>query len=433
MKVVIVTYNWPPRNAIGTHRPYSWARYWSEAGVEVTVLTAQKHQFDAPLDLNLPELPNVNVIQVPYGRVAGASNFLVKHELARQILRKIKAKIVALSGCSIDQRNAWWPAANEVSLKLAKQADVVVSTYGPATAHLIAKDMKCENPRLRWVADYRDLWSQAPSSALSVAEVKKREQIELRTVGTYADVITAVSKDMVEKLSALSGKEAVHIPNGFDLDEEKLQCRLQRICLTPKKPFRIVYTGMLYEGYQDPTPVLNALVALKGAGRLSDEEVTIDFYGSRVSVARQLAGKNKYRPFIRLMGHVPREDALKAQQSADLLLLLESPAPEARGVLTGKLFEYIVAGKPILCVGSRPEYEIGRVLEKTGTGQVFGPDEYARLGDVILATMNGQGLYVHYGPTAEQILKYSRKNLASRMLKVVLDGCQKGASPDLFI
>lgn len=424
MKVVIVTYNWPPRNAIGTHRPYSWARYWSEMDVEITLLTAQKHQFDAPLDLNLPELPNVNVIQIPYGSVAGASNFLLKNELTRQILRKIKSKMVALSGRPIDQRNAWWPAANAVALKLAKQADVIVSTYGPAAAHLIAKDMKCENPRLRWVADYRDLWSQGPFSALSVAEAKKREQTELLTVGIYADVITTVSKDMVQKLSGFLEKKAVYLPNGFDLDEEKIISRLQSIYLMPKKPFRIVYTGMLYDGFQDPTPLLDALVALKRAGRLRDEKVTVDFYGSRVSVAHQLAQKNKYRLFIRLMGHVPREDALKAQQSADLLLLLASPAPEARGVLTGKIFEYIVAGKPILCVGSRPEYEIGRVLEKTGTGQVFGPDEYARLGEVILETMNGQGLYVHYAPNVKHILEYSRKNLASRMLKVVLGGCQ---------
>ena len=58
MRIVIVTYNWPPRNAIGTHRPYSWARYWSEAGAKITVLTAAKHAFDAPLDLYLPNIPN---------------------------------------------------------------------------------------------------------------------------------------------------------------------------------------------------------------------------------------------------------------------------------------------------------------------------------------------------------------------------------------
>ena len=46
LKITIVTYSWPPRNSISTHRPYSWARYWSEKGQDVTILTAKKKIFD---------------------------------------------------------------------------------------------------------------------------------------------------------------------------------------------------------------------------------------------------------------------------------------------------------------------------------------------------------------------------------------------------
>ena len=66
-RIVIVTYDWPPRNAISIHRPYAWARYWSEAGAQVTVLTAIKQPFDEPLDLHMPQLQEVEVIEVPYG------------------------------------------------------------------------------------------------------------------------------------------------------------------------------------------------------------------------------------------------------------------------------------------------------------------------------------------------------------------------------
>ena len=68
------------------------------------------------------------------------------------------------------------------------------------------------------------------------------------------------------------------------------------------------------------------------------------------------------------MGHVSREKALQAQRNADLLLLLESSNEESRGVLTGKIFEYIASGRPIICIGSRLDFEIGQTLFKTGSG-----------------------------------------------------------------
>src|SRR5690625_3409835 len=66
MRVLIVSYNWPPRNAIGTHRPYSWAKHWSERGVSMDVLTAKKKFFDGPQDLCLSSLSSVRVTESPY-------------------------------------------------------------------------------------------------------------------------------------------------------------------------------------------------------------------------------------------------------------------------------------------------------------------------------------------------------------------------------
>lgn len=178
---------------------------------------------------------------------------------------------------------------------------------------------------------------------------------------------------------------------------------------------RIVHTGMIYEGHRDPTPLLDVLSKLYLKGDIDAGDVTIDFYGERVDLAKRLAGRADYAPFIRLMGHVSREKALIAQREAGLLLLLESPAAEARGVLTGKLFEYIAAGRPILCVGSRPEYEIGEILVSTGTGRVFGPDQYRSIEQIFIETLKGKGLYLDYMPVLDEILVYSRKRLAVEM------------------
>ncbi|MBA4208076.1 MAG: hypothetical protein C0454_00925 [Parvibaculum sp.] len=279
--------------------------------------------------------------------------------------------------------------------------------------------MKRVNPGLRWVADYRDLWSQGYAEEATETKHAIARKQELESVGERADLLTAVSNDMVHQLSVLTGKPVIRMPNGFDLDETVVRQRLAAIPKASSKPFRIVHTGMLYEGHRDPKPLLEALVKLKETGRIVEGDITVDFYGARVDVARQLARDPLFTPFIRLMGHVSRDDALAAQCQADLLLLLESSAPEARGTLTGKLFEYIAAGRPILCVGSRPEFEIGAVLGDTGAGVVCGPDEYDQLPSMLDQTMQGRGLFTSYAPNVDEVLRYSRERLALELLEVM--------------
>lgn len=419
MKVVIVTYNWPPRNAIGTHRPYSWARHWSEAGAEITILTAKKQAFDAPLDLTLPELPGVKVVEVPYGRATGLVNTFLKSDLARRLAKRVKALIDKRIERSTDPRMAWRGAARSVAHEIAQNANIVVSTFGPPAAHLIANDMKLANPNLRWVADYRDLWSQRYDSGASHEERARSQALECRTVGSNADLITAVSEDMVRQLRDLTGKQVLCVLNGFDIDLDTVRSRLLSVRRQPQRPFRIAHTGTLYEGSRDATPLLKALVALQQAGKIEHGAVTIDYYGSRVDAARKLAQDETFKPFIRIMGHVDRDRALAAQCAADVLLLLESPAPEARGILTGKLFEYMSAGRPILCIGSLPEYEIGKVLTKTGTGIALGPEKYNEIEDIILSSINGSGLIESFDPKMEEIEKFSRKKIAAKLFKKI--------------
>ena len=85
--ILIIAYDWPPRNVISTHRVYSFAKYWSKIGHTITVLTAKKKFFDRPLDLSLPRLPNVKVINLDYKSYVSYFNFLI---FFYNLLRKIK-------------------------------------------------------------------------------------------------------------------------------------------------------------------------------------------------------------------------------------------------------------------------------------------------------------------------------------------------------
>lgn len=417
LRIAIITYNWPPRNAIGTHRPYAWAKTWDEAGAQVTVITAQKHAYDAPLDLALPILSGVQVKEVPYGGIAGrVGGGLLKSEFLRGKTRAIKAWLRRLSGTSPDVRAGWRPASAKIAREVADESDVVISTFGPAASHLLAYDMKLHNPDIFWMADYRDLWSQSHLGDLSDKARSKLTLLERSTVGVHADALVAVSEDMVSQLQDITDKPVRLVPNGFDIDQKIVEQRLTRGASRPSLPLRIVHTGMLYRSKRDPEPLLRALVVLREQGKIQYGDVTVDFYGARIELARELAKHPDYSPFVRLIGHVPRDEALAAQQDANLLLILESPTPEARGVLTGKVFEYIASGRPILCLGSLREYELPKLLVRTGTGVAIENDEIDALADLVYQLANTEGHPKFYSPVLPEVLKYSRQAQAMDLL-----------------
>lgn len=421
MRILIVSYNWPPRNAIGTLRPYSWAESWAKKGAEVTVITSEKREFDEPLDLQFACLENVNVIEIPFG---GQSNFvsrLLKQPRIRKAAKRIKRLIGRHSTLAVDVRQAWAAPAGIRAAELASNFDAVVSTFGPASSHYVACEAKKSNPDLKWFADYRDLWSDNPHPDITDDQRSALRKKENATVAEWADVITTVSQTFANKLQAQLGKTPTVISNGYDISLSDLERNIEIPPPLPKKrTTRIVYTGTIYKGSQTPEPLLKVLMELHRDGKISADEVCVEFYGSRVEVAESFARNRNYAPFIKLMGHVPREKALQAQQTSDLLLLLENPAAKDNGVLTGKVYEYLAAGRPVLSLGSAANSEIAELLNSTRTGICCGMDE-GKIHEVIETFLKVGSSPGWYDPQILEIKKYSRDNQASIYFDLILD------------
>lgn len=372
-RVLIVTYDWPPRNSIATHRPYSWARYWSAQGLEVTVLTATKKFYDLPLDLALPALAGVCVHEVDYRSLIPVSNEASSRHTSFLVglLKRVKRLISCALGWEYDVRSAWAASADRMVKDVGADFDVVVSTYGPDSAHKIASRFKCENPSIFWVADYRDLWSQNAriSSSRFVQFLTRRKELK---VVRDADLFTTVSDELAHTLSNLVGKKPRVIFNGFDT---KLDLSLYQN--QPKirdGAIHIVYTGRIYPGKRNPSVLVHAIEHLIDSGQIAEGDVCMHFYGANTSVINDEIPSIKYPKIICHHGHVPYTRALELQRSADLLLLLESGDEDSKGILTGKIFEYIASGRPIFSIGSTPDSAISRVLKHTGCGRSYGSE-----------------------------------------------------------
>lgn len=414
IRIALVTYNWPPRNAIGTHRPYGWAKYWSRLGADVTVLTARKREFDEPLNSELPTLPGVRLIEVdyrsalPWGGYAGrrlrGQRFISS---LKQINRFARSKV----GVVLDPRDGWAESSREVATSVAREVDVVVSTFGPRSSHFIAAGMKRQVPSLLWVADYRDLWSNSHMGGYSRLAQRIQTLKERDVVGRGADLVTTVSDELAVDLRNLLAKPTYVIPNGFDAEE----CLTEQPLASAQR--RLVYTGMLYPGTRDPSPLFSALAKLRERNELRRGEIFVEFYGPLDPWLATLIESYDLREFVRMCDRVSRPEALSIQRSSDVLLLLESGESKANGVLTGKLFEYLAAGRPILSLGSGRDSAIARVLTECGVGVCAGNDDDAIC--QVIRTLLNNAKFSWYQPKPERIAAYSRDRQSESLLAVI--------------
>jgi glycosyltransferase involved in cell wall biosynthesis len=147
--------------------------------------------------------------------------------------------------------------------------------------------------------------------------------------------------------------------------------------------------------------------------RLLPGDMVVEFYGARNTGIEEMIKVSGVGDFVRVMGHVSRDRAMDAQKGADALLLLESGAEDALGVLPGKLFEYIGSGTPIISIGSRNGSAIDRVLRHCQFGICLA-DDVGKI-ELTLQSLLASEVFDWYRPVPDHILEYSRERLASLM------------------
>ena len=417
LKITIVSYSWPPRNSISTHRPYSWARYWSEQGEDVTVITAKKQSFDHPLDLELPKLKGVKVIEVPYQFFG---KWIIQFSYIEKIAKLLRFRFFKFIGTDNDPRKNWFLTSSPFFSKIARESDIVISTYGPEVSHIIGCRMKMLCPSIYWIADYRDLWSDNPNLADTPKKLKEKiKKKEKETVGRYADLITSISNDFCQRLYDLHKKPVLKITNGFDIKDQIVKKNISNKFPLLIKKLRIIFTGSIYSKEPSPVMLLDAIVNLVNNKKIPKNSIIVEFYGSRLDHIKNLSQKAKYLDLIKVKGHIPRLQVLEEQKKADLLLLLASSKEISRGHLTGKIFEYMSAGRPIICIGGRSSFEIGQILKMTNTGIIFEKYDIKKLEDFIFRYYHVEKLSRNYKPNINKVLSFSRKRIANNFLREI--------------
>lgn len=299
------------------------------------------------------------------------------------------------------------------------ETDIMFSTYGPFSCHLIARYIKRKNPDVFWIADFRDpVYHEALyTPALFKAYAKGFTKNKCNT----ANVITAVGQAVFD-CTDMPGVPSYVILNGYDPDDvPRLDIRKRN------DKFTLTYTGSLYNNKRDLTPVFRALRELIDDGILEESKLQVAYAGAATSdFTRQIEVYN-LQSILKLYGFVSREEALEIQRGSDILLVAQLALGNLQGKYSGKLFEYMMMEKPVIftMAGEHPDNAVRELFEHCSLGfyyeQANADSDYVGLKDYVLKqykhfTEHGSVLF---SPNREEIAKYSYPNIAKELEELI--------------
>ncbi|MBV8506534.1 MAG: glycosyltransferase [Alphaproteobacteria bacterium] len=374
MKVLIVSFAFPPANVIGAVRVGKLARYLDRRGHDVRVLTT-----DVVEDRSLPrEISRERVVYSEYRErrhwleraarllrrpTAHRTGVPCEHSrpqdgartgLLRQTVRRHYLGLIHIP----DQRADWIRTAIPAGRRLIEEAkpEIIFASAPPNTGLVIASRL-ARAYKIPWVADFRDLWVDNPY----YSEPNWRRWVDAmleRVILRRAAGLVTVSPIWAEQLRRRHGKNAAVVYNGYaDEDFPRLAERVDR-----GEILTIRYMGSIYQGFRDPSALFSAIALLPDQLR---SRISVEFFTDAGNVVSNAAAAHRVESVVAVKPRVPYRHALALQMDSDVLLLLQSSDPRDEGNLPAKLFEYLYARRPILFIGYERGIAARLVIERS--------------------------------------------------------------------
>jgi hypothetical protein len=365
-QILLISYYFPPCGGAGVQRWLRLLPLLVEQGYRITVITTKNGDYpmvDESLLSRIPaELKVIRTFTPVFGRfwnrLPGKQNTLPYGSLDAAQTDSWAKKLmywVRLNLIYPDIRVIWNPFAFRAAWKACSrtQFDWVITTGPPHSTQLIGLALK-KRLRLRWLADFRDPWTQIYYLKLNRQNrlLQKLNSSLERQVVSRADINLVISSAIANQLPV--GNKTVFY-NGYDA------AQFQKKSYQAGKMFRIKYIGQITEG-QDIKVVFDLMETQFSARLCSDIEFS--FVGTNVSMA------GNYSFPILSKGYVPHQEALAEMVDCELLILLINDYKDNQGMLTTKLFEYIGSRTPILCIGPL-DGEAAHIISAAHAGRTF--------------------------------------------------------------
>ncbi|MBW8049400.1 MAG: glycosyltransferase family 4 protein [Cytophagales bacterium] len=421
-KVLVITYYWPPSGGSGVQRWLKFVKYLVDFDWEAIVYTPENGEspvIDQSLFKDVPE--NITVLKKPiwepyslYKKFVGQkkeekinTGFLTERErpkLAEKLSVWIRGNLFIP-----DARKFWIKPSVRYLTKYLKKNPVnaIVSTGPPHSMHLIALGLK-QSLNIPWIADFRDPWThidfydQLMLSKFADNKHKHQEKLVLEN----ADKVVTVSYNWAKDFEILGAKNVNVITNGYDESDFEFGAKL----ITNE--FILNHIGSLNKD-RNPHQLWNALEELCKDDENFKKDLVIKLIGKTDVTVINSINKSGLTSELKQIQYLAHSEVLQTLFESQILLLLLNNTPNVMGVIPGKLFEYLAAKRPILCIGP-PEGDSGKIIKDCNAGYVYDFEDKVGIKKRLKELYEIYKSEKHY-IKSNKIERYSRKNLTRQM------------------
>ncbi|MEN9336791.1 MAG: hypothetical protein RLZZ500_1778 [Bacteroidota bacterium] len=422
-KVLIITYYWPPAGGPGVQRWLKFVKYLPDFGIQPVVYLPENPTYpivDEKLvaDVSPQAIIIKKKIWEPY-MLAGVFSKGSTQKISSGIIPAAKKQtflqrllLWVRGNLFIPDARVFWVKPSVAFLKdyiAEHQIETIITSGPPHSLHLIGLQLQAQT-RVKWIADFRDPWTTIgyhKALKLSAYAAQKHKRLE-KQVLTSADMVLVTSPTTKTEFQQLTSRPIEVITNGYDTENVAPQS------LDAK--FTLAHIGSFLS---DRNPkilweVLHELI-VENADFARDFELKL--IGKTSEEVLQSISQHQLDAHLNNLGYVSHEEAVAHQRKSQVLALIEINSPDTRSIIPGKLFEYMVSGRPILAMGPEGS-DFASIVQSTNTGVFFQYHEKEALKEKITAFY---ALYLsgQLKSNAVGLQHYSRKNLTQQLAQLI--------------
>jgi len=418
-KVLIVTYYWPPSGGAGVQRWLKFSKYLPEFGWEPIILTVDPEfaaypvtdfslTGDLPVSVKVHKTPATNYFSI-YRKdktkipSAGFANN-IDNTFKGKILRFVRGNFFLP-----DPRRGWNNYAFKKACELIKSEGIkhIITTSPPHSTQLIGLKLKKKYSFIKWTVDLRDPWTdiyyykQFYPTLISKAIDLRLEKSVLTQADKIITVGTSLKTLFSSKVKGLEKKIEV-ITNGYDEADFKDASR------PGPSRFTITYVGTLSDIY----PIEGLIPALKTM-QAAGKDFVLRFVGSVSEKTKKMLVSEIPEKHLEFLPYVVHSDAINYMQSSSLLLLIIPLHESGKSIITGKIFEYLASGKPVLCLGP-VDGDAAEIIKTCKAGKTFAYYDTVKISEFVKNTDKHPGV-----SDIKAVQNFSRINLGKRIAELL--------------
>ena len=430
-RVLIITYYWPPSGGSGVQRWLKMSKYLPENGWQPFIYTADGAEYPVEdLSLEKDVASEAEIIRRPivepysfYKKFLGIkkdekikAGFI--NEGKKKSAWKENISIWLRGNLFIPDARCWWikPSVRYLKKYLQKNpVDAIISTGPPHSMHLIAKELH-KKFNIPWIADFRDPWTDIDFFSelkLTKRSLKKHHRLQYQVL-TEANKVVTVGWDWAKGLESHGAKDVAVITNGYDFNIEELKTKSDL-----SQSFTMSHVGIV-------GAARNATKFWEVLGELIKDENQSEFFNLlKIRLIGQVDNsvllsikENSLENHVEIIPYIPHEKVIIEQSSSQVLLLFVNNSPNAKGILTGKIFEYMASGRPILAIGPK-DGDTAIILDETKSGVIVDFEDKEGMKKVILDLFEKYKDNQLLTKENESVKKYSRRALAKEYVNLI--------------